>query len=135
MLSTIERYLKRPLQKMQVLKKLFVFIAIVYGGWCTYSKNSTNLTQFVDPNIGTAHCRWFHYTPGAVAIWHGQTCPFYQWVLRQCAWLGGHRVRYAGIRSHRRVSSIFTSSGRRSCICTDHRINCKPAPGKLEQSG
>ncbi|RYZ59025.1 MAG: glycoside hydrolase family 92 protein, partial [Chitinophagaceae bacterium] len=22
-------------------------------------------TRYVDPNIGTAHCRWFHYTPGA----------------------------------------------------------------------
>lgn len=22
-------------------------------------------TKYVDPDIGTAHCRWFHYTPGA----------------------------------------------------------------------
>ncbi len=24
-----------------------------------------SLTQYVDPLIGTAHCRWFHFTPGA----------------------------------------------------------------------
>ena len=24
-----------------------------------------DLTQFVDPLIGTAHCRWFHVAPGA----------------------------------------------------------------------
>ncbi len=27
-----------------------------------------DFTRWVDPEIGTAHCRWFHYTPGA--------CPF-----------------------------------------------------------
>lgn len=25
-----------------------------------------SLTQYVDPLIGTAHCRWFHFTPGAL---------------------------------------------------------------------
>ena len=24
-----------------------------------------NLSQYVEPRIGTAHCRWFHFTPGA----------------------------------------------------------------------
>jgi predicted alpha-1,2-mannosidase len=27
--------------------------------------NSEDLTQYVDPLIGTAHCRWFHIAPGA----------------------------------------------------------------------
>lgn len=27
---------------------------------------SESLTQYVDPNIGTAHCRWFFYTPAAM---------------------------------------------------------------------
>ncbi|WP_114791410.1 GH92 family glycosyl hydrolase [Niabella yanshanensis] len=31
----------------------------------TLLAQQTDYTQFVDPNIGTAHCRWFHYTPGA----------------------------------------------------------------------
>lgn len=26
------------------------------------------LTQYVDPRIGTAHCRWFHFTPGALSF-------------------------------------------------------------------
>lgn len=25
-----------------------------------------SLTQYVDPRIGTAHCRWFHFAPGAM---------------------------------------------------------------------
>ena len=25
-----------------------------------------SLTQYVEPRIGTAHCRWFHFTPGAM---------------------------------------------------------------------
>lgn len=25
-----------------------------------------SLTQYVNPFIGTAHCRWFHFTPGAL---------------------------------------------------------------------
>jgi len=28
--------------------------------------NSANFTKYVHPNIGTAHCRWFFYTPAAV---------------------------------------------------------------------
>ncbi|WP_232373171.1 GH92 family glycosyl hydrolase [Pinibacter aurantiacus] len=29
------------------------------------AQEKQSLIQYVDPNIGTAHCRWFHYTPGA----------------------------------------------------------------------
>src|SRR5262245_37162479 len=32
-------------------------------------------TQFVDPNIGTAHCRWFHYTPGAIPFGMAKPAP------------------------------------------------------------
>lgn len=31
----------------------------------THSDKTGDLTQFVDPLIGTAHCRWFHVAPGA----------------------------------------------------------------------
>ncbi len=27
---------------------------------------SENLSQYVEPRIGTAHCRWFHFAPGAM---------------------------------------------------------------------
>ena len=28
-------------------------------------KELESLIQYVEPRIGTAHCRWFHFTPGA----------------------------------------------------------------------
>jgi predicted alpha-1,2-mannosidase len=34
-----------------------------------------NFTQYVDPNIGTAHCRWFHYTPGAAPFGMAKPAP------------------------------------------------------------
>lgn len=45
---------------------LFVFGALLTG--CTPKDSQTDkpdLTQYVDPNIGTAHSRWFFYTPAA----------------------------------------------------------------------
>jgi predicted alpha-1,2-mannosidase len=53
-------------------RKLFIpllFILLITG--FPSCKNSTivnpdqDLTQYVDPLIGTAHCRWFHVAPGA----------------------------------------------------------------------
>lgn len=36
-----------------------------------------NLSQYVEPRIGTAHCRWFHFAPGAMPF--GMAKPaFYQ---------------------------------------------------------
>lgn len=32
-------------------------------------------TQYVDPLIGTAHCRWFHFTPGAVPFGMAKPAP------------------------------------------------------------
>ena len=26
----------------------------------------TALTDYVEPRVGTAHCRWFHFAPGAM---------------------------------------------------------------------
>ena len=34
-----------------------------------------DFTQYVDPNIGTAHCRWFHYTPGAIPFGMAKPAP------------------------------------------------------------
>lgn len=34
-----------------------------------------DFTQFIDPNIGTAHCRWFHYTPGAIPFGMAKPAP------------------------------------------------------------
>lgn len=29
-------------------------------------REQESLTQYVEPRIGTAHCRWFHFAPGAM---------------------------------------------------------------------
>ena len=47
---------------------LLLIIQVLLMQSCTSGKESENmedLTQFVDPLIGTAHCRWFHVAPGA----------------------------------------------------------------------
>lgn len=38
-------------------------------------EKSTSLTQYVDPNIGTAHSRWFFYTPAAVPFGMAKVAP------------------------------------------------------------
>lgn len=54
------------------MKKIFLSLVIVgfsLVGCTTTSKqkstNKTDWTHYVDPNIGTAHSRWFFYTPAA----------------------------------------------------------------------
>ena len=37
--------------------------------------SSGSLTDYVDPHIGTAHCRWFHFTPGAVPFGMAKVAP------------------------------------------------------------
>lgn len=34
-----------------------------------------DLTQYVEPRIGTAHCRWFHFTPGAMPFGLAKPAP------------------------------------------------------------
>lgn len=34
-----------------------------------------DLTAYVEPRIGTAHCRWFHFTPGAVPFGMAKPAP------------------------------------------------------------
>lgn len=45
-----------------------IFVAFLQA--CTSAstgkKEPESLTQYVEPRIGTAHCRWFHFTPGAM---------------------------------------------------------------------
>ena len=49
---------------------LLFLISIIIAGVCSCKTDKDNsetedLTQYVDPLIGTAHCRWFHVAPGA----------------------------------------------------------------------
>ncbi|NGM73642.1 GH92 family glycosyl hydrolase [Sphingobacterium sp. SGL-16] len=53
------------------MKKLNVFltllIVLLLAQACTSSKeNNFKLNEYVNPNIGSVHSRWFFYTPGAV---------------------------------------------------------------------
>jgi predicted alpha-1,2-mannosidase len=48
--------------------------------WVSISNNDLiaqkkDYTQYIDPNIGTAHCRWFHYTPGAAPFGMAKPAP------------------------------------------------------------
>ncbi|MCF3109395.1 GH92 family glycosyl hydrolase [Niabella sp. CC-SYL272] len=45
---------------------LSVYITAVFVLLGKHSLAQKDFTQFVDPGIGTAHCRWFHYAPGAL---------------------------------------------------------------------
>lgn len=47
-------------------KVLSLFIALVLSLSFTVVVLGQSLTSYVKPNIGTAHCRWFFYTPAAV---------------------------------------------------------------------
>ncbi|GHT70726.1 hypothetical protein FACS189455_0990 [Bacteroidia bacterium] len=42
---------------------LFIMVFVITG--CHSKSDAKDFTQYVDPYIGTAHCRWFHFTPGA----------------------------------------------------------------------
>jgi len=48
------------------LLPIILFAVLLMGSSCKTGKVSDNedLTQYVDPMIGTAHCRWFHVAPG-----------------------------------------------------------------------
>ncbi len=45
---------------------LFSLSLQTFGGTGYLPDDPEDLTQYVDPLIGTAHCRWFHFAPGAV---------------------------------------------------------------------
>lgn len=45
---------------------------------CSVSEKNTSLeelSQYVEPRIGTAHCRWFHFTPGAMPFGMAKPAP------------------------------------------------------------
>ncbi|TKC06083.1 GH92 family glycosyl hydrolase [Pedobacter frigoris] len=42
-----------------------IVIALMVFPCVLFAQSANSLLQYVNPNIGTAHCRWFHYAPGA----------------------------------------------------------------------
>ncbi|MEO8416254.1 MAG: GH92 family glycosyl hydrolase [Ginsengibacter sp.] len=49
---------------MKIFFKLHVILSLILGGRTALF--AQNLFKYVNPNIGTAHSRWFFYTPAAV---------------------------------------------------------------------
>ena len=59
---------------MKRLCFLVICMSIIMG--CSTSTSSTKaLVAYVDPNIGTAHCRWFFYTPAAIPFGMAKLAP------------------------------------------------------------
>lgn len=49
------------------IHKLTCLIGILALAGCSQQDNGLeSLSQYVDPHIGTAHCRWFHFAPGSM---------------------------------------------------------------------
>ena len=59
---------------MKKLGLLVLWISVALG--CSMDTSGTkNLVDYVDPNIGTAHCRWFFYTPAVVPFGMAKLAP------------------------------------------------------------
>ena len=59
---------------MKRLCFLVICMSIIMG--CSTSTSSTKaLVDYVDPNIGTAHCSWFFYTPAAIPFGMAKLAP------------------------------------------------------------
>lgn len=59
--------------KVRVLKNILA--AFLLMAVATTVQAQEDYTQWVDPNIGTAHSRWFFYTPGAVPFGMAKPAP------------------------------------------------------------
>jgi predicted alpha-1,2-mannosidase len=54
-----------------MIQRIFKFILLLFF----VSGASAQYSKYVDPGIGTAHCRWFHYTPGAMPFGMAKPAP------------------------------------------------------------
>lgn len=54
---------------------LLTVLASVLLSFTANAKEYKTLVDYVDPNIGTAHCRWFFYTPAAVPFGMAKLAP------------------------------------------------------------
>lgn len=52
-----------------------IFLLLLFAASSHLLFAQQDFTKYVDPNIGTAHCRWFHYTPGAVPFGMAKPAP------------------------------------------------------------
>lgn len=59
---------------MKRLCFLVICMSIIMGR-STSTSSTKALVDYVDPNIGTAHCRWFFYTPAAIPFGMAKLAP------------------------------------------------------------
>ena len=60
---------------MQYSKIYLIFFITVLAVFTAHGKELKRPNDYVDPNIGTAHCRWFFYTPAAVPFGMAKLAP------------------------------------------------------------
>ena len=66
-----------PKTEIDMLRRLLAVVAVcmaIFGVSCD-SATEESLTQYVEPRIGTAHCRWFHFAPGAMPFSMAKPAP------------------------------------------------------------
>ncbi len=57
------------------MKILNVVLSLVWMFMSGTNANAQDVLRYVDPNIGTAHSRWFFYTPAAVPYGMAKLAP------------------------------------------------------------
>ena len=61
------------------MKQIGLFVIALIGAVACSTPEPTKvqeeLSQYVEPRIGTAHCRWFHFTPGALPFGMAKPAP------------------------------------------------------------
>lgn len=60
---------------MKQLSLLLLIVASIVLSCTTPTHTEKSWADYVDPNIGTAHCRWFFYTPAAVPFGMAKLAP------------------------------------------------------------
>ena len=75
-----------------------LFLCGVFTSCVTQGKKvqQEELSQYVEPRIGTAHCRWFHFTPGAMPFGMAKPAPSTNGHIGNKSGWGGYRLRLSG---------------------------------------
>ena len=60
---------------MKNLKNYFLLLTLALFSCTNDVVQKEDLTKYVDPNIGTAHSRWFFYTPAALPFGMAKVAP------------------------------------------------------------
>lgn len=59
-----------------MIKNIFIYcLAVLSYISCSYAQQKQHLTQYVNPNIGSVHSRYFFYTPAAVPFGMAKLAP------------------------------------------------------------